>query len=259
MNAEAQRQQQLLALLLAERADASTLATRESASRALRGLQAYRANADASAARALRTAFPTVKALVGDDDFEHLAHEFRLVDPPTRGDLGEWGETFAPWLAAHAALAEWPYLGDCARLDWAMHRCERAGDASLDADSIARLGDTDPARLRLRLAPGLAVLDSRWPIAMILEAHRRADDAAFDAVRDALHARHGESVLVSRDGWRAVTTLIDSPLFDWTRRVLDGVDLAAAMQQAEARFDFAVWLARALAAGWLKGIDVLSD
>ena len=95
MNAEAQRQRQLVALLLAERADTATLATRESASRALRGLQAYRANADASAARALGTAFPTVQALVGDEDFAHLAHEFWRFDPPTRGDLGDWGDAFA--------------------------------------------------------------------------------------------------------------------------------------------------------------------
>ena len=236
MNAEAQRQRQLVALLLAERADTATLATRESASRALRGLQAYRANADASAARALGTAFPTVQALVGDEDFAHLAHEFWRFDPPTRGDLG-----------------------DCARLDWAMHCCERAADAALDADSIARLGDTDPAQLRLRLAPGLAVLSSRYPIAMILDAHRSGDDAAFDAVRDALNAERGEAVLVSRDGWRAVATPIDTATLDWTRRVQGGVDLASAMQHADARFDFTAWLASALSSGWLKGIDVVRD
>ena len=259
MNAEAQRQRQLVALLLAERADTATLATRESASRALRGLQAYRANADASAARALGTAFPTVQALVGVEDFAHLAHEFWRFDPPTRGDLGDWGDAFASWLAEHAGLSQWPYLGDCARLDWAMHCCERAADATLDADSIARLGDTDPAQLRLRLAPGLAVLSSRYPIAMILDAHRSGDDAAFDAVRDALNAERGEAVLVSRDGWRAVATPIDTATLEWTRRVQGGVDLASAMQHADSHFDFTAWLASALSSGWLKGIDVVRD
>ena len=44
---EAQRQRRLLDGLLAAKADVSTLPTREAGARALRGLQAYRANADA--------------------------------------------------------------------------------------------------------------------------------------------------------------------------------------------------------------------
>ena len=116
---EAERQRRLMSQLLAARADATGLPTRESGARALRGLQAYRANADASAARALGTAFPTVHALVGDEDFEHLAREFWRAAPPQRGDLGEWGADFAAWLSEHPQLADWPYLGDCARLDWA--------------------------------------------------------------------------------------------------------------------------------------------
>ena len=50
------------------------------------------------------------------------------------------GATALPeWLAGHEALAAWPYLADCARLDLALHRCERAADAVFDAASLARL------------------------------------------------------------------------------------------------------------------------
>ena len=257
--AEGQRQQRLLAALLADHADASGLPTREHDARALRGLQAYRANADAAAARALASAFPTVQALIGDDDFTHLAREFWRAAPPRRGDVGEWGDAFAAWLQAHTAFAEWPYLGDCARLDWALHQCERAADTSFDADSIARLGDTDPARLRLQLATGTVVLASRWPIAMILDAHRCGDDAAFDAVRQALAGQHGESALVSRQGWKGTVHLLDAATAAFTRELLAGADLATALAQAGAAFDFAAWLAGALQAGGLKGIAVVPD
>jgi len=257
--AEAERQRQLLALLLADRANASALATRESDARALRGLQAYRANADASAARALGTAFATVAAMVGEEDFSHLARSYWRHEPPARGDLGAWGDGFADWIGAHPALAEWPYLGDCARLDWAIPVGERAEDAVLDAPSIARLGDTDPSRLRLLLAPGVAALQSPWPIALILDAHRRNDDAAFGEVRTALEAERGECVLVARRGWRAVVTTIDAATADWTHLLLARTDLATAMAQAGEGFDFAVWLATALQSGWVKGIDVVPD
>jgi hypothetical protein len=256
---EAERQQRLLASLLAAKADVSALDTRGGSARALRGLQAYRANADASATRALATAFATVQSLIGDDDFAQLAREYWRAEPPQRGDLGEWGAGFASWLESHTAFAEWPYLGDCARLDWALHQCERAADTVLDADSIARLGDTDPARLRLQLADGVALIESRWPIAMILDAHRRGDDAAFITVRKALAEGHPEAVLVFRQDWKGVAQAIDAPTAEWTRQLLLGADLAMALAQVDAGFDFAAWLTVALQAAWLKGIAVAPD
>jgi hypothetical protein len=259
MNAEADRQRRLLACLLADRADAGALATRESEARALRGLQAYRANADASAARALGSAFPTVRMLIGEEDFAHLARRFWRTQPPERGDLGEWGAGFADWLAADARLADWPYVADCARLDWALHACERAADAELDTASVARLGDTDPSRLVIALAPGLALIDSRWPIAQIHAAHRDPDDAAFDAVREAIAHGQGEAVLVARHGWKAVPTTVAAAQARWIQSLLDGHHLGRALEQAPEGFDFGAWLATALQAGWVKGIRVLPD
>jgi hypothetical protein len=256
---EAERQQRLMAQLLAPRADAAPLATRESGERALRGLQAYRANADASAARALASAFPTVEAMVGDEDFEHLAREFWRATPPERGDLGEWGADFAAWLSAHPQLGDWPYLGDSARLDWAMHGCERALDNRFDAESLARLGDTDPAHLVLELAPFVSLVESSWPIGMILAAHRSGDDAAFDAVRSAIAEQRGEAVLVAREGWRADATTVDAATAAWTRQLLGGASLADAMASCGEAFDFAAWLTQAIQSGWVKGIRVTRD
>jgi len=259
MNAEADRQQRLMSQLLAPRPEPAALTTRESGARALRGLQAYRANADASAARALGTAFPTVFSLVGEADFEQLAKEFWRHSPPLLGDLGEWGDGFADWLAAHPQLTAWPYLGDCARLDWALHRCERAADNTLDAESIARLGDTDPAQLVMTLAPGLALVESTWPIVMILDAHRSGDDAGFERVREAIAEQRGEAALVAREGWRAVASLVDAGSAAWLRHLLAGDNLAIALAAAGEDFDFGAWLASAIQSDRVKGIRVLAD
>ena len=259
MNPEADRQQRLMSQLLAPRAEPGELATRESGARALRGLQAYRANADASAARALGTAFPTVHSLVGEADFEQLAKEFWRHAPPLLGDLGEWGDGFAAWLAAHPQLAAWSYLSDCARLDWALHRCERAADNTLDAESIARLGDTDPAQLVMMLAPGLALIESAWPIVMILDAHRAGDDAAFERVREAIAQQRGEAALVAREGWRAAASVVDASTAAWMRHLLAGDNLATALAAAGPDFDFGTWLANAIQSDRVKGLRVLVD
>jgi len=257
--AEAERQQRLMAALHAGRADAVALPTRETGARALRGLQAYRVNADASAERALATAFPTVQMLLGNEDFEHLAREFWRAHPPQRGDLGEWGEALPAWIAQHAGLLAWPYLGDCARLDWALHRCERAADDALDADSMARLGDTDPSRLHFEFVDGLALVESAWPIGAIHAAHRSADEGAFDAVKHDIAQQRGEAVVVARHGFKAVPIVVDAATAHWMRALLDGSDLAGALEDAASGFDFTAWLTGALQSGWLKGIRVAGD
>ena len=183
--AEAQRQQALLAALVTRGPASVDLRLRDGASRATQGLDAYRINAAAIAQRALAAVFPTVAALIGAEDFERLAHDFWRAEPPTCGDLGEWGGGFPAWLEAHDAFTAWPYFGDAARLDLAWHRCERAADADFDAESLGLLSNTEPDQLTLVLMPGTTLIESRWPIVAIHAAHHGAE-GGFDAVRVAL-------------------------------------------------------------------------
>ena len=254
----------------AGRLDASHLSPqpqlRETGARAARGLEVYRANAQSLADRALGAAFATVRAMLGAEDFSHLAHEFWRARPPQRGDMGEWGAEFPAWLAAHPGLATWPYLGDCARLDLALHRNERAADAEFDAASLALLGTCDPGRAQLSWMPGVQLLRSPWPIATIHHAHQvDADERerAFDAVRAALAEPRVEAfqqhVLVARKGWRAVVHRLDAAEAGFARSVQQGESLGAALAEAGSGFDFAHWLGRALRESWLKGVVVSGD
>lgn len=261
MNAshEARRQRALLAAIAGQ---AAPLAIREPPARAARGLEAYRANAEALAERALGAVFATVQPMVGEENFQHLACEFWRTHPPLRGDVGEWGDEFPAWLDAHAAMARWPWLGDCARLDLALHHNERAADAAFDAASLALLESTDPALLVMQLMPGSAVLRSRWPIATIHAAHRvdeAQSEAAFADVRAALEAERGEQVLVVRQGWRAHAQRLTPAEADWCEYLLAGAHLSAALERAGEAFDFATWLGTAVHGPWLKGVAVLHD
>ena len=257
--AEAERQRALVGAILAPRPDAATLALNETGERAERGLAAYRANAEALAERALGAAFGSIRAMLGDADFAHLAAEFWRASPPQRGDVGEWGAGFADWLQAHRSMASWPYLADCARLDFALHQNERAADASFDADSLALLADTDPQRLRLVPMPGTALVSSRWPIVTIHRAHRSGADADFALVRDAIERECAQHALVWRDGWRATVSELTEPEAAWTASLLAGANLASALDHAGAGFDFAAWLARAVQQRWLKGVVRVDD
>ena len=263
-HAELLRQQALLTAIWSRDIEAAAGDLADSAgiagspARIARGLAAYRGNVEAAAVRALASAFPTVQARVGAGDFAHLVRSYLSVDPPQSGDLGEWGERLPTWLCELPALVGWPYLGDCAALDWAVHRCERAADVEFDAGSLGLLERLDPDRLHLRLRPGSAVLASSWPIATIHAAHRDRVDG-FEAARAALAARRAEQVLVVRSGWRGVVHPIDLPTFDWMRDLLDGCDLGRALERAGPGFEFAEWLAAALRGGWLQGVAGSDD
>jgi hypothetical protein len=255
---EAERQSALLAAIAAPRGGLDGLALREAGERAERGLAAYRANAVALAERALRAAFPTLAAMLGDDDFRQLAREFLRAYPPERGDIGEWGDALPGWIAAHAGLAEWPWLADCARLDLAMHRAERATDAAFDAGSLGLLDDASPAELAFDAMPGTALVASAWPVATIHAAHQ-AGSAGFDAVREAIAAGRGETVLVAREGWRALPRRVDAAAAAFWRDVLCGATLGSALAHAEPGFDFAAWLGDALRWRALKGVRRCTD
>ena len=271
---EAERQSDLLAAILASNL-AAIPAKREPDQDVAPGLQIYRANARASAARGLASNFPTVAALLGEANFQALAQSYWSQHPQRQGDLAEWGDELAAFIALQPGLQTWPYLADCARLDWAVHRCERAADSMFDAASMGRLAgnesgtdtdtdtDTDLASLRLQFMPGTALITSDWPLQLIHQAHALpegdARDRRFAEVRDALAAPRASAFLVARFSWRAVVSAVESHEIQWTQQLLSGASLDVALSQADAEFDFAVWLANAVRAGQLKGISTIGD
>jgi hypothetical protein len=258
--AERARQEALVASLFGRTAaDAPQVAAPLDPSRRSAALAVYRANASALAARALAAAFPTVRAFVGAPTFERLAHDHWLASTPTRGDVGEWGAGFSAWLEAQAALAAWPFLGDVARVDHAVHACERAADATFDAASLALLEAGAPEALRVRFRPGTQVIRSRWPVATLHAAHRGDVEPEAAPLRAAVASGRGESVLVARSGWRALVHALDDADAGVAADLLSGTSLGPALGRAGSGFDFTAWLALALRGGWLLGFVVLQD
>jgi Putative DNA-binding domain len=260
---EAERQSALLAAVLAPRAVDQVAGFSDGATSFARGLGAYRVHARVSAARALGSTFPTVRAMFGDDNFQALAQSYLSQHPQTQGDLGAWGDALGAFIDSQGDLQAWPHLADCARLDFAVHQCERAADANFDAASMARLADTDPAQLCLEFMPGTALIVSAWPLVLIHQAHALpegdAREAMFARVREAFAVPQANAVLVARESWRAVVSPVVAHEVGWTQHLMAGHSLGSALEQLDAAFDFNTWLTEAVTAGRLKGIRLLRD
>jgi len=254
---EALRQQMLLRALWHD-ARVGVLQGWVSDAKAARGLRAYRANAGASAERALEAAFPTVAQLMGDESFAALACAFWQAEPPTRGDLGWFGERLPAFIESSDQLTDEPYLADCARLDWAVHRAESASDAADAPEGLELLSTIDPSQLRLLLRPGTVLIASPHPVATIWLAHRSDTEDRFAPVREAFAAGRGENALVWRDGWRARVSVITDADARFAQAALDGMTLADALERAGPDFDFQSWLIGALQERWLVGAQPIA-
>jgi hypothetical protein len=218
-----------------------------------RRMAVYRANMVAAADKALSSAYPVIRQVVGDEFFHGLAREFQRGSPSTSGDLTRFGAGFAEFLAAFEHTRSLPYLPDLARLEWAVHGAYGAADAP-DWDA-AELGAVEPERqaaIRLRWTPGLAVVEAGFPIVRIWRLHQPGHEGDFsvdwNAPENALVARAGFAVTVSAcsagEAAFLAASLAGDPLGD---------AVTAALQR-QSDFDLGQLLGRVLSARLVCGL-----
>jgi hypothetical protein len=265
----AQEQQALLRALLGERDDSSLWPHVQldgaDALLARRGLQAYQANGLALAERALGAAYPVLAQLIGDESFAPLARHFWQRHPPGRGDMACWGDALAAFLEASPQLADEPYLGDVARVEWALHQAATAADVQPDPHSFALLSEAeaDSAELTLTLGAGVFLLASAYPAASIVNAHLLGEPALAEAAA-LLHAGTAEHALVWRQGFKPRVRAVTAAEHALLAVLQAGRSLEAALGSAlecvptgtpevAAAFSFENWLGRAVQDGLVTG------
>ncbi len=212
-------------------------------------LAAYRGNVFSNCANALAAAYPIVRKIVGVEFFEATAREYARAHPSTSGDLNEYGDALAAFLAAFPHTRDLPYLPDVARMEWLAHRAYYAADAA--PFDPARLADLPPERwvaLRPVLAPGCALLASDWPLARIWTVHQDNYEGEFDVDLDA----GPDQIIVHRPRWTAEVRANSAGDHRFLAAALDGASLGDALEAASAEdsgFDPAAALARWVQAG----------
>ncbi len=231
-------------------------------SQTLRGLSAYQANGHASAERALLSAYPVIAALIGHDNFAALARDLWHAHPPQKGDLAQWGNDLPVFLDDNAQLADEPYLGDVARVEWALHLADNAPDAQPDLSSFARLTNEDPKGLALTLAPGTAVITSLYPVTSLVSAHLYETPSLEEAGRR-LGQGQAEQALVWRqrlyprvDGLAPAAAALLAAMLQGAN-LPQALDAATQIDSEDPSFDFADWLTTAVTEGLVIGVHSL--
>ncbi|MEJ2344805.1 MAG: DNA-binding domain-containing protein [Gammaproteobacteria bacterium] len=187
-----------------------------------RSLAIYRNNVFSNLREALRTLFPVIERLVGEEFFRYAADEYIRRYASPAGDLNRFGSRMPEFLADFEATAELMYLPDTARLEWLAHRAYHAADAG--PCSLERLAAVAPERyadLRFRLHPGAALLASPYPVHRIWQVNQPgyagADtvDLRAGPARLLVERRHGSVEVQYLDAgeWALVQALADDRTF----------------------------------------------
>jgi hypothetical protein len=125
-----------------------------------------------SLTRALENTFPAVVNLVDARFFAYAADAFIRAHPPSSPCLFEYGEELPGFLERFPPCDGLPYLGDVARLEWAMHAAFHAAD------------DAPPGAVFL---PSVFFISSQWPVYAIWRVALGRDDGPVDLADGPAH------------------------------------------------------------------------
>jgi hypothetical protein len=138
-------------------------------------LAVYRNTVIHGAVEALRSNYPVVEQIVGEEMFEGIAVEFSAARPPRSPVLALYGEEFAEWLCGQAWIDDLPYLPDVARVERLHVECVMAADAPALADAPSEM-----SQLKLKLHPAARFIWLQTPAMSIWLAHQRPVPAVIE-------------------------------------------------------------------------------
>jgi hypothetical protein len=199
----AAQQQALAALLLAETPPVGPAWLRAVNGRPAR-LDVYHHAYRARLTEALRSNYPVLHRVLGDEAFGDIARRYLAERPSRRPSIRWFGEALPQWLAARADTLPHPSLVDLARMEWALGLSFDAADMPpLDVATLAARPAGDWPGFRFAAHPSVSLLVLDWAVEPLWRRLTDDDQAACDPPAPHPHHwltwRHG---LESR--WRSV-------------------------------------------------------
>jgi hypothetical protein len=168
-----------------------------------RRLAVYRNNVVVGLWKALKSRFPVVEKIVGEEFFATMALVFVREQPPRSPQLATYGDVFPAFIAAFEPARELPYLADVARLEAARTRSYHAADATpVGAGHFVALNTHAVWSIRVGMHPSTEIVRSPYPIVTIWAMNS------------------GEQELAPIENWRGEDALVSRPYLEVEVRAL---------------------------------------
>ncbi len=212
----------------------------------------YRNNVIVGFVNALRSAFPVIERIVGEDFFAAMARAYALAAPPSSPVLMDYGVAFPDFIAAFAPATSLPYLPDVARIERAWREAYHAADAEpLTAEDFATVDADSVAGVGLALHPSLRLLRSRFPAQTIWTMN------ASDGEVRPVDLAQAEDTMIVRPDAEVEVRRVPPGGAAFVAALQRGARLGEAAAQAmadDARFDLVGNISGLIAAGAVVGI-----
>ncbi len=213
-----------------------------------RRFNVYRNNVATSLMDALASGFPVISKLLGQENFRNLARDYQWDNPPSSPLMMLYGESFPDFLDHHPALSKLPYLGDVARLEYAIRRSYHAADApQLEATSLE---DERILQARFTLSDTVELVSSPYPIFGVWRINTQPDAPKPTA--------KAEFVAIFRPDYDPLPEEVSGADFALLTALKAGETLQDALAKAQSTdpdHDFARILGRLLAGNAIACID----
>ncbi len=185
----------------------------------------------------LRTDYPFVLQVLGDEDFEVLVARHLQRQPSTHYSLGRLGVGFQETIRA-ASLGV-PWLADLAELEWARAEAFVAPDApALEFAALGALADETFTHSRLVVSPSLRLLEPTWDVLPVWRALEGGS-----AWRELTVTTAKSPLVVWRQGFAVFHVAVPNAEHEALSSALQGLDLptvceafAEAPEPAQAAF-----------------------
>jgi hypothetical protein len=173
--------------------------------------------------------FRAVHAVIGPARFHNLVTDYLLVHPSTHPSLRFAGRHLPELLDSHALAAEWPFLADLARFEWAIVDAFDAADAvPLTAKDLESVPAPAWAELRFRLAPSVRLLEARAAVQEVWSQVDRGEKPTAPLETPI-------TLLVWRSDLRVFHRQVEAAEYAALLRVRDGATFGAICEDAAAR------------------------
>ena len=197
----------------------------------------YQNNVMHSLTESLGELYPVVKQLVGDVYFKGCAALYLRQHPPQQAAMVFFGQCFPDFLTHFLNDREHtqslPYLADVAQLELYHHQAYHAEDtAAMMAADFATIDPSTFENSHWPLHPSVKLLDSRFPVFSIWQAHQ-GDNRPTEINLD-----QAEAVVIARCQYECLVFGVDPGTYRFYQALAEGLSIHKAAVYALEGGDF---------------------